>query len=271
MKINITNFSPYIEQSEEMWYRGFKDYVKKHPEHQVILNSMTGADWTLDFQSNFLMDGRKLSDLSGKKILYFQDNLHRFGDYFWSIENQYDIVFLAHSNPIIDNVRYFKLGFGYCPYTHFPVKKKKNIDVCFVGTHHPQGRDFIKKIPNIKIYGNYWGNGIFPVYHAQKRAVHAKTKIMLNQHISGDTQNMRCWECLAMGTFMMSDIVPKELEGGVIMYDGFDDLIMKIEYYLDNEKEREKIAAKGRKMVQPYTYEKRAEELMEVLLNAQLG
>ena len=269
MKINIINLSPYVEQLEDMWYRAFLGYTKKHPEYQVVVNQAKGSDVdiTLDFQGNFLKAGNKLSNLSGKKILYYVDNLHRFGDHFWSIEKFYDMVLFVHNNSIIDSKRYYQLSAAYAPEVHFPVIKKKTIDVCFVGTHHPEGRDFIRRIPNIKIYGNDWDSSITAVYKAQKRAVYAKTKIMLNQHIGGDTQNMRSWECLAMGTFMLSDLIPKELEGGAVMYNNYDDLIMKLEYYLDNEKEREKIAEKGRKMVQPYTYEKRVEEMMGVLLN----
>ena len=273
MIINLINLSPYVEQFEEMWYHGFLGYIKKHPEHQVVVNRLKSSevDITLDFQGNFLTEGHKLSNLSGKKILLFQDNLHRFGDWFWSIEKQYDLIFLAHNNPIVDDQRYFHLLLAYAPGMHFPVKKNKTIDACFVGTRHPAGREFIKDMPNIKIFGNDWGSNIFPVYKAQKRAVYAKTKIMINQHISGDTENMRDWECLAMKTFMLSDLVPKELEGGMVKYSDFDDLNNKVKYYLDNPKEREQIALRGYELVKPFTYEKRAEEMMGVIENAQLG
>ena len=273
MIINIINLSQYVEKFEDMWYNGFLGYTKKHPEHHVVINQAKSSDVdiTIDFQGNFLKVGHKLSNLSGIKILYYQDNLHRFKDHFESIEKLYDLVFLLHDNPIIDNDRYHQLSAAYAPEMHFPLKKKKSIDVCFVGTHHPEGRDFIRDIPNIKIYGNEWGGDIFAVYKAQKRAVYTKTKVMLNQHIRGDTENMRDRECLAMGTFMLSDLVPKELEGGMIQYCNFADLVEKMSYYLDNKKERKKKAQKGLKIVQPYTYEKRAEEMMEVIENAQLG
>ena len=265
MIINLINLSPYVEQFEEMWYHGFLGYIKKHPEHQVVVNRLKSSevDITLDFQGNFLTEGHKLSNLSGKKILYFQDNLHRFGDWFRSIEKQYDLIFLLHNNPLIDNNRYYQLSGGYASEMHFPVKKKKTIDVCFVGTRHPAGREFIKDIPNIKIFGNDWEANIFPVYKAQKRAVYAKTKIMINQHVSGDTENMRDWECLAMKTFMLSDLVPKELEGGIVKYNGFDDLCEKVKYYLHNDKAREEIASRGKELVKPYTYEYRVGEMME--------
>lgn len=273
MIINVINISPYVEKFEEMWYHGFLDYTKKHSEYQVVVNRLKGSDVdiTLDFKGVFLREGHKLSNLSGKKILYFQDNLHRFGDWFRSIEKQYDMIFLLHNNIIIDNRRFFKAHIGYCPYTHFPVSKNKTIDVCFVGTHHPEGRDFIRHMPNIKIYGNNWDSRTTAVYNAQKRAVYAKAKIMINQHTHGDTENMRDWECLAMKTFLLSDLVPKELKGGMVLYDGVDDLKQKIQYYLDNPIEREQIALRGYELVKPFTYERRAEEMMEVIKNAQVG
>lgn len=270
MIINIINFSLYVEQFEEMWYHGFLEYTRKNPEHQVVLNILKSSevDITLDFKGNFLRHGNKLSNLSGKKILYFQDNLHgNFGGLFWDIEKQYDLIFLLHNDSIVDKQRYFHLSPGYAPEICFPIKRKKVINVCFVGTCHP-GKEFIKDIPNIRLFGNGWGANISPIYKARKRAVYAKTKIMINQHAIGDTENQRCWECLAMKTFLLSDLVPKELEGGIVKYDGFDDLLEKIRYYLDNKKEREEIAEKGWKIVQPYTYEKRVAEMMEVILNA---
>ena len=265
MNINIINFSPYKEQFEEMWYWGFLDYIKKHPGHNVLLNVVksSGVDITLDFQGNFLRMGHKLSNLSGIKILYYQDNLQRFSDHFKSIEKKYDMIFLCHANPLIDNVRYFKSDFAYCPYTHFPVSKTKTVDVCFVGTHHPAGRDFIKDIPNITIYGNNWGGEFFPVFTARKRAVYAKAKIILNQHIRGDSGNMRDFECLAMKTFLLSDLVPKDLEGGMVKYTGLKDLYEKMDYYLHNDKAREKIAKRGKELVKRYTYEYRVGEMMK--------
>jgi spore maturation protein CgeB len=74
-----------------------------------------------------------------------------------------------------------------------------------------------------------------------------------------------------MRTFMLSDLVPKALEGGMVKYDSFDDLLVKIDYYLEHEAERKAIAEKGKELVKPYTYEKRLEEMIEVIENARLG
>jgi spore maturation protein CgeB len=218
--------------------------------------------------------------MKGTKVLYFPDNLDRFGDLFNKYEQHYDFIFFAHGNDKIGKPRYYYLPLAYDPDTHYqrkkddtiyPLTKKHTVDVAFVGTKH-EGRGFLTKVPNITIRGNGWADTIFPVYGALKAKLYSKTKIMINHHVAGDTSpNMRTFECLAMKTFMLSDLVPKTLEAGMVRYKGQSDLEAKIAYYLEHEEEREAIAAKGYELVQPHTYEKRVEALMEVIENARLG
>ena len=208
---------------------------------------------------------KQVGKMSGLKLLYFPDNLDRAGDVFYRFENLYNYVFFAHTNTLIDNKRYFHLPVAYDPYTHYPLTRTKTIDVAFVGTKH-KDRAHIAKIPGIKIYGNEWGDGIYPVYSAKKRKIYAQTKIMVNHHVDGDTSpNMRTFECLAMNTFLLSDLVPKELEGGMAKYTSFDDLLTKIEYYLEHEDERKAIAEKGKELVKPHTYEARMGQMLGVI------
>jgi spore maturation protein CgeB len=203
--------------------------------------------------------------MKGTKVLYFPDNLDRFGDLFNKYEQHYDFIFFTHGNDKIGKSRYYHLPLAYDPYIHFPLDRKKTIDVAFVGTNH-KDRAHIAKIPGIKMYGNDWGNGIYPVYSAKKRSVYAQTKIMVNHHVRGDTSaNMRDYEALAMKTFLLSDLIPNDLEGGMVQYHGQKHLQSQIVYYLKHEEEREAIAAKGYELVQPHTYEKRVEALIEVV------
>jgi spore maturation protein CgeB len=204
--------------------------------------------------------------MNGLKVLYFQESFDRFGELFENCERHYDLVFFPETNTKIDNKRYFSLHLAYDPYTHFPLEREKTIDVAFVGTKH-KDRAHIAKIPGIKIYGNDWGNTTYPVYGAKKRDIYARTKIMIEHHAGGATFSMRTFECLAMKTFLLSDLVPEELEGGMVQYNSFDDLLTKIEYYLVHEDEREAIAVKGIELVKPYTYEARMVQMLDVVRN----
>jgi len=268
--INFLNVEVYNDSLELFFRRGLQDHVKKHKEFRLVENR-TDGDINIDVKCRFY---DYIQSMTGKKVLYFPDNLDRAGEVFNTFEHLYDYVFFAHTNDLIDNSRYFHLPVAYDPYTHYrlskddtiyPLTKKDTIDVAFVGTKH-EGREFLTEVPGINIYGNEWGNTIWPIYSSLKRKVYSKTKIMINHHVAGDTSpNMRTFECLAMGTFLLSDLVPKELEGGMVKYNSFDDLLTKIDYFLDHEEEREAIAERGYELVQIYTYEYRMAKLLEVL------
>ena len=236
------------------------EYCKER-RHDLVLNSLN-ADIIFDvkFQAiNYL----KRKKIGAKKVLIFPDVVWRYEKTFTEEEPCYDYIFFTSFDERIDNKRYFYFGVGYDPSTHYPyLVVRKTIDVCFVGTKH-KDRDWIRKIPNITIYGNEWGNGIYAIYDAKKRHIYGKTKIMINHHVAGSTENMRDYESLAMKTFLLSDVVLEHLEGGMVHYSDQADLERKIAYYLEHEVEREKIAAKGYEVVQQYTYKKRIEDCLE--------
>jgi len=263
-EINFVYAETYPDSLEQYLKRALEDYTKKRPQDTLALNG-TDGDVILDVKCRFVDRVRKMK---GIKVLYFPDNLDRFGDFFAKCERYYDFIFFAHNNEWIDNTRYFHLPLAYDPYIHFPLKRWKTIDVAFVGTKHID-RAHIAKIPGIQIYGNEWGNGVYPIYSAKKRAIYARTKIMVNHHVAGDTSaNMRTFECLAMKTFMLTDLVPKELERGMVRYYGQKDLEFKIAHFLDHSEERLVIAKEGLNLVQPHTYEARITQMMEVIENA---
>ena len=265
--INFMNAEVYNDSLELFFKRGLWDYVKKNSKYTIVENRSQG-DVILDVKCRF---AEQVEKMSGLKVLYFPDNLDRAGEVFNQFENLYDYVFFAHTNTLIDNKRYFHLPVAYDPYTHYPRRKEQHNDVTFVGTKH-EDRYFLTDVPNILIYGNGWGDTIFPVYDAKKRKVYAQAKIIVNHHVAGDTSpNMRTFECLAMGSFLLSDIVPDYLDRGMVKYNSFDDLVTKIDYYIGHEDKRELIAAKGAALVKPHTYEARMAEMIEVIENARVG
>lgn len=266
MLINFLNAERYLDSLEKYYRNGLRDFVKHHKDFILVENSR-GGDIILDISFMFV---QKVKHMRGIKVCVFSEALDEYPVKGFSSGRKcvdeygkyYDYIFFA-DNTTLDNARYFYTKFGYCPYTHFPVQRDKRIDVSFVGTN--ANRDWIRKIPNIKIYGEGWGENIIHVHGAKRRSITAKSRISLNVHHNATHSTTRDCELLAMHSFVLSDVIPKELEGGMVKYNSFDDLCKKIDYYLEHEREREEIAEKGYSLVRPFTYEKRIEEMMGVI------
>ena len=114
--------------------------------------------------------------------------------------------------------------------------------------------------------GEAWGLDMYRVL--------ARAKISLNRHIDvaeDYANNMRLYESTGVGTLLLTDAkrnLADLFEPGeeVVTYSGEDELVEKIEYYLENEEERERIASAGQRRTRlEHTYERRMEELVEIL------
>lgn len=279
MIINFLTLELHPDTLEKFLKLALQDYVYKHNDfalatvsvctgfqlHQyktIPIHCSIRSDVILDVKCRFV---NMVKNVKGKKVLYFPDAYEVYKSRFDKFDHIYDYIFFGGDNKRIDNKRYFCLSAGYCPYTHYPIQRKKTKEVCFIGTKH-EGRDWIADIPNIELYGNDWGNDTYPLYGAEKREVVAQSKILLNSHVDESGANMRDYELLAMGAFVLSDFVPECLKGGMVKYTDYEDLCTKIDYYLNHEEEREAIAMKGQEIVKPYTYEKRCEEMFNVII-----
>jgi len=279
MIINFLTFEVYPDTLEKFLELGLRDYVFTHKNTGMITTSLcwnylkspkldllcnVSGDVIVDVKFRFV---NLLAKAEGKKVLYFPDAYEDYKSAFDEHEDVYDYIFFPAHNSLIDNKRYFTLSLGYCPYTHYPIpqKNKKKTDVCFIGTKH-NDRGWIKEIPNIKLYGNGWGNGVHAVYGADKRLIVAQSKILINYHVDEIAANMRDYELLAMGSFVLSDYVPECLKGGMVKYDDYEDLCAKTDYYLNHEEERDEIAKKGLELVAPYSYEHRWEQILQVVV-----
>jgi spore maturation protein CgeB len=114
--------------------------------------------------------------------------------------------------------------------------------------------------------GEAWGLEMYRVL--------AAARISLNRHIDvAETfaNNMRLYESTGVGTLLMTDAKQNlgdlfEVGSEVVAYDDADDLVAKIEHYLENDDERRRIAAAGqRRTLAEHTYGRRMEELVEIL------
>ncbi len=144
----------------------------------------------------------------------------------------------------------------------------KDIPVSFRGTLdeklHPGRKAFLEKV-SAHVPLDY-AEGAFP-------DVYARSKIVLNEAVKGDL-NFRVFEGMISGALMITPKISNGMEElfvdgeDVVLYEEGNvlDAVDKINYYLSNDEERERIASSGRKKVlELHSLESRARELSRVL------
>jgi spore maturation protein CgeB len=115
-------------------------------------------------------------------------------------------------------------------------------------------------------HGEAWGLEMYKIL--------SQSKIVLNRHISvakNYANNMRLYETTGMGALLITDdkknlnqlfIIGKE----IISYKNKDDLIKKINFFLNKKSDREKIAKRGQqRTLRDYSYNTRMMEMIELV------
>lgn len=119
---------------------------------------------------------------------------------------------------------------------------------------------------NIKLWGNGWTDNPKYAKYAMGTAENGETlskiyqasKIVLGNNVS-TTAAARAWEAMLSGAFYMSNYIPPEddivdirrimkADEEVVMFYDREDLLKKVDYYLNHEEERKKMAEIGRKV-----------------------
>ena len=182
----------------------------------------------------------------------------------------FDYVFIAQKEYIPDFQKAGCLNVYWLPLAcdaeiHSKKTEIKEYDVGFVGTLVDKRR--IELTNKIHENFNIHYEKVFLDYMS---SVFSKSKIVFNNAIKNDL-NMRVFETMSTGSFLLTDkavgleelFVDKEDLG---IYED-DNILEKIKYYLEHEKEREEIAKHGQKLVlNAHTYEHRCNELIKVSL-----
>ncbi len=161
---------------------------------------------------------------------------------------------------------------------YYPLERKKEYDLCFVGALSAERRQIIRKIahrfPDRKIIacGKYLGSKdlaghlkrqfssdrlIFTnknVSQKESNELYASSRICLNLHKNQTKYgaNMRTFELLAAGAFQLTDRNPyirNELRDCLVSFGDVEELMDQLDYYWNNGKEREIIAKKGHEKV----------------------
>lgn len=218
--------------------------------------------------------------------IYWASDTHLGYEYRLSRALRCDWVFCAQEKAVKDFVRdgvradrCFWLPHAFDPLAYsrgtFNAKKNdwdrdsvplKKYDVCFVGNLNDENRvrhldRLFKEFPNF-----YWGNQRF--HEAAEKF--NQSRIVFNVS-SRKELNMRHFEALGSGAFLLSDNIPESqnvFKAGehFVGYDNFDDMIEKARYYLAHEEERERIAQQGHlEALKKHTYLHRVMKVLDTV------
>ncbi len=119
---------------------------------------------------------------------------------------------------------------------------------------------------NVLAVNNVWGENLAKVY--------SLSKIGFNKSIAGDL-NMRVFEVMSCGTMLLTNKIENGMSSlfndrkHLVVYSTEEELVELVQYYLENEEERETIARQGQKKVHDkHTYDHRMDEMLKKLIGA---
>jgi hypothetical protein len=186
-----------------------------------------------------------------------------------------DLLLMAHSLHLAHQfpapVRFFPFGVDPHIFRSAIPWMNRSIDVAFVG-----GRTAIysireERMNDIETEMKGKRNLSFnkKVYLDELSSLYGNSKIVFN-HTANKIKalNMRIFEGMGCGALVLTDYAPEQemlFQDGIhlVLYHSREELLDKVEYYLNNTEEAQNIAQAGQEYVQRFhTYEHRAEQIM---------
>jgi len=187
-----------------------------------------------------------------------------------------------------DNVRFLLQCYDPSVYKKIELSKEEEdiygSDICSVGNIYPYRLRLLNSLSNynFKAWGKlvrvkpsevarfYQGR---PAISFEKAKIFNASKIGFNSHTPWEIEgsNVRLFEICGCGTFQLTDstlYINKIFKVGkeIVCFENRKELKELVDYYLDNEIEREKIAEAGyKRALRDHTYEKRIKELFEII------
>lgn len=203
------------------------------------------------------------------------DKRNNVESWFYDCGKHVDITCFSNQDDVKDMLargyRSEFLQIGMDTDIFYPAKCDKEIDIVFFANNHgrfPLSNERHRVInllkrkygSRFKLYGNGWGRQADGNLNGNEQAqrveaeIYRKSKIAINlsHYDSSRYTSDRLFRAMFSGAFVISHPYRDynlDFNNHFATYDSHQDLINKIDYYLHNEKEREKIAAKGCKYV----------------------
>ncbi|MGE4356999.1 MAG: glycosyltransferase [Candidatus Omnitrophota bacterium] len=152
----------------------------------------------------------------------------------------------------------------------FVEDREKVWDICFIGT---SGKYSLRKVVLEVLRINYKNIFIGRADYRELRDYYSKARIVVNYPINNDI-NARIFEAMSSGSLVITCRIKnngfseifEEGENIVVFEDILKDMKQKIDYYLQNKEERERITLKGFELVNRYhTYRHRLKEMFKIM------
>lgn len=294
LKIHSFNFGTNLNQKT-------RNYVLKHIMKQLLsINNLDLVISTYDWLTFYEVDILKRNTKS-KISLWFPDAIVNFGRAYLMTAG-YDYIFLKDPYVVrnmkdyygFNNVYFMPEAFN--PEIHKPVQLNKadeekfQCDISMVGNLHSFRIPILEKLfsenkYNIKLYGGrapYYipvSSNLASKYTNQFVGNEVKSKAMQYSKIALNTlhigeiesANARVFEIAGIGAFQLTAyrkgleelfVIGKEIE----TYSSYDELVVKIDFYLKNEDKRKEIARNGRlRAIKDHTYEVRLKKIIGIV------
>ncbi len=192
---------------------------------------------------------------------------------------QPDMILMAHSLQLASHfskpVKFFPFAMANHIFNCSKPLKQRPLDISFVGSRNTkiyQQRNLLLKSMKAAFYRKYKMSFYSNVYLEKLAKLYCHSKIVFN-HSADElkTINMRLFEGMASGALMMTDLVPNQEtlfidKKHCVTFHGKEDLLSKIEYYLKNPVQAQRIATAGYQyMKNNHTYKNRAYELLQYI------
>ncbi len=275
-------------------------FKKKNSKPLFKTIETTKIDLTIVLHDYLLPDEVKRVKEKTKSpvILWFPDAISNFNKSMFLISN-FDFLFFKDKYVVNELKSYLKLNTFYLPQCCYPKHhhkvelsdqdlKKYSCDITNAGNMYPNRIALYKQLNkyNIKMWGSppaVWAKEYVPAEIMQNQVVHndekAKAfiaaKIVLNNLHPAEINglNKRTFEIPACFGFQLTNYRPAieelfEPDKEIICYKNFNDMIEKIDFYLNNDEERKKIAEAGMiRAHKDHTYEVRLKEMLNIIFN----
>ena len=242
----------------------FEMAIKSHKKHKLVKRDEAFNE-KIDLVIN-IEPVPCMVRMSGVPSVYYEIDNHviRGSDKHWYIDT--DLIFLAqpYFKDFYKDWKTDNLPLACCPDVHKRYEDEpQEYDIGFIGNDtYPYRRMLLDILSaNYKVLRTTAEPG-----EPYSRLLN-RCKIIFNCAMDNDV-NMRFFEGMACGRLLLSDYLPEQDNYAIdgvhyVAYRSVDELLEKVNYYLKNNKEREKIAKQGMEHVHKnHNYNIRLEELL---------
>ncbi len=246
-----------------------KNVLKKFNKKFDLIIEVTSA-------GQYHLVGYKKVDIP--KILWATD-VYRFDQrkFMLWMKDDFDYIFSSQKNflEIFKPKKVFWLPYAADPEIYKKFNLPKVYDIVFVGNINPSV--YSERVRLLKLIGERFNLKVFTnIYGEDVAKIYSQAKIVFNKSLAGKL-NMRVFEALATGSFLLTDRLKPEVgleelfedKKHLVLYENEKDLLEKIDYYLRHVSEREEIAFNGyNEVLQKHTYDLRAKQMLKMVYNS---